>query len=101
MPGLVANFHLIRKEKFSSEAWLLRSADPIDKHDVATTSSSILVWIFLLKLYVACVITFLSFFFTEKSISKKASWHGVRLTQFLHGLTKFYKARSPTNISFL
>lgn len=43
MPGLVANFHLIRKEKFSSEAWLLRSADPIDKHDVATTSSSILV----------------------------------------------------------
>lgn len=35
MPGLVANFHLIRKEKFSSEAWLLRSADPIDKHDVA------------------------------------------------------------------
>lgn len=81
MPGLVANFHLIRKEKFSSEAWLLRSADPIDKHDVATISSSILVWIFLLKLYVACVITFGSslsfFFFTEKSISKKTSWHGV------------------------
>lgn len=84
MPGLVANFHLIRKEKFSSEAaWLLRSADPIDKHDVATISSSILVWIFLLKLYVAYVITFGSFlsfiFFTEKSISKKASWHGIRV----------------------
>lgn len=77
MPGLVANFHLIRKEKFSSEAWLLRSADPIDKHDVATISSSILVWIFLLKLYVACVITFgsfLSFFFFHRKIDLERSF---------------------------
>lgn len=75
MPGLVANFHLIRKEKFSSEAWLLRSADPIDKHDVATISSSILVWILLLKLYVACVIiTFGSFLSFHRKIDLERSF---------------------------
>lgn len=31
MVGLVANFHLIKKEKFSSETFLLRGVDFIDK----------------------------------------------------------------------